>query len=110
MYRMIEERCKEEGVSDPLDLTSPRLEHSDLQGNLEARASDHAKRDRARGTDSDPPDYHNGALFGFDPEIPPDEQDERWVVSVTPRTEYIDIPRLAGSAWKHTERRHQEGS
>jgi 4-hydroxybenzoyl-CoA reductase alpha subunit len=110
MYRMIEERCKEEGVSGPLDLASPRLEHSDLQGTLEARATNHAKRDHARSTDPDPLDYHNGALFGFDPEIPADEQDERWVVSVTPGTEYIEIPRLAGSAWKHTERRHQGGS
>jgi len=49
-------------------------------------------------------------LFGFDPEIPADEQDERWVVSVTPSVEYVDDPRLAGSAWKHTERRHEGGS
>jgi len=77
---------------------------------LEARAAEHAERDRSRNTDPDPPDYNNGALFGFDPEIPPDEQDERWVVSVTPGDEYVDSPRLAGSAWKHTERRHGGGA
>jgi len=110
MHRMIEARCKDEGASSPLDLASPRLEHSDLEGVLEARAAEHAERDRSRNTDPDPPDYNNGALFGFDPEIPPDEQDERWVVSVTPGDEYVDSPRLAGSAWKHTERRHGGGA
>ena len=107
MHKMIEGRCKEEGVSSPLELTSPKLEHSDLQGVLEARAAEHDERDNARNTDPDPPDYNNGALFGFDPEIPADEQDERWIVSVTPSDEYVDNPRLAGSAWKHIERRHR---
>ena len=107
MHKMIEGRCKEEGVSDPLELTSPKLEYSDLQGVLEVRAAMHDERDDARNTDPDPPDYNNGALFGFDPEIPADEQDERWIVSVTPSGEYIDNPRLAGSAWKHIERRHR---
>ena len=107
MHKMIEGRCKEEGVSGPLELTSPKLEHSDLQGVLEARAAEHDERDNARNTDPDPPDYNNGALFGFDPEIPADEQDERWIVSVTPSGEYVDNPRLAGSAWKHIERRHR---
>jgi len=107
MHKMIEGRCKEEGVSSPLELTSPKLEHSDLQGVLEARAAEHDERDNARNTDPDPPDYNNGALFGFDPEIPADEQDERWIVSVTPSGEYVDNPRLAGRAWKHIERRHR---
>jgi len=107
MHKMIEGRCKEEGVSSPLELTSPKLEHSDLQGVLEARAAEHDERDNARNNDPDPPDYNNGALFGFDPEIPADEQDERWIVSVTPSGEYVDNPRLAGSAWKHIERRHR---
>ncbi len=106
LHKMIEGRCKEEGVSCPLDLPSPRLEFSGLQGTLEARAANHEKRDRARSTDSDPTPYHNGALFGFDPEIPADDQDEGWVVSVTPSAEYIGSPRLAGSAWKHAERRY----
>jgi hypothetical protein len=110
MYRMIEARCKKEGCAEPLELASPRLEYSNLQAILEARAADHFKRDHIRNTDSDPPEYNNGALFGFDPEIPADEQDERWVVSVTPSAEYVDEARLAGSAWKLTERRHGGGS
>ena len=104
---MIEGRCKEEGVSDPLELTSPKLEYSDLQGVLEARAAMHDERDDAPNNDQDPPDYNQGALLGSDPEIPADEQDERWIVSVTPSGEYVDNPRLAGSAWKHIERRHR---
>jgi hypothetical protein len=109
VYRMVEARCKQEGV-DSLDLSSPELLHSELQETLETRASEHAARDAVRASDPAPPDYNNGALFGFDPEIPADEQDERWIVSVTPDSEYIDSPRLAGSAWKHTERRHRGGS
>ena len=105
VHRMIEDRCKQEGMG-PLDLVSPVLQHSELQATLEARASEHAERDSRRASDPDPPDYNNGALFGFDPEIPADEQDERWVVSVTPDSGYMESPRLAGSAWKHTERRH----
>ena len=102
---MIEARCKQEGAV-PLGLSSPELHHSELQGVLEARATEHASRDVARASDPDPPDYNNGALFGFDPERPADEQDERWVVSVTPGSDYLEETRLAGSAWKHTERRH----
>jgi hypothetical protein len=102
---MIEDRCKKEEM-DPLDLDSPVLRHSELQATLEARASEHAERDFLRASDPDLPDYNNGALFGFNPEIPADEQDERWVVSVTPDSDYMESPRLAGSAWKHAERRH----
>ncbi len=108
MYRLIEKRCKEESV-EPSELQSPRLEHSELQGVLESRAAKHSARDSARASMEDDSPYHNGALFGFDPVIPADEQNERWVVSVTPSEEYVDSPRLAGSAWKHAERRHGGG-
>tara|TARA_B100000686_G_scaffold3741_1_gene3872 strand:+ start:144 stop:1157 length:1014 start_codon:yes stop_codon:yes gene_type:complete len=108
MYRLIERRCKEESV-EPSELQSPRLEHSELQGVLESRAAKHSARDSARASMEDDSPYHNGALFGFDPVIPADEQNERWVVSVTPSEEYVDSPRLAGSAWKHAERRHGGG-
>jgi hypothetical protein len=54
---------------------------------------------------SDIKPYHNGALFGMDPTIPPDEVDESWKVTVIPSEEYLESPRLAGSAWLHTERR-----
>ena len=100
---------QQEGL-EALDLSSPALHHSELQGVLEARASEHSTRDADRASDPDPPDYNNGALFGFDPEIPADEQDERWIVSVTPDSGYMERSRLAGSAWKHTERRQGGGS
>ncbi len=109
MYRLIEAKCKEEGVG-PTELQSPRLEYSELQGSLEARSSEHAARDSARASMEDESPYHNGALFGFDPLVPADEQDDKWIVSVTPSEEYVDSPRLAGSAWKHAERRHGGGN
>ena len=108
MYRLIESRCKEESF-EPSELHSPRLEHSELQGILESRAAEHAARDSARASMEDDSPYHNGALFGFDPLVPADEQDDRWIVSVTPSEEYVGSPRLAGSAWKHAERRHGGG-
>ena len=109
MYRLIEARCKEEGV-EPSELQSPRLKHSTLQNVLEARAAEHSSRDSARASMDDDSPYHNGALFGFDPLVPADEQDGRWIVSVTPSEEYVGAPRLAGSAWKQTERRHGGGT
>jgi len=107
MYRMIENRCRAEKVSDPLDLASPRLEHSALQDTLDARANAHTERDIKRRLDDERKPYHNGALFGLDPTIPPDEVDPRWAVTVLPSDEYLTTPRLAGSAWKHTERRRR---
>lgn len=109
VHKMIEKRCREEEVSDPNNLTSPSLQHSSLQGVLENRAKEHRIRDKDRRLDEGRSDYHNGALFGLDPTIPPDEVDPRWSVRVTPEEEYLKSPRLAGSAWKHTERRHAEG-
>ena len=108
VFKLIEKRCRSEGVSDPTDLDSPSLEHSDLQKTLEDRGAEHKSRDRARRLDEKRSDYYNGALFGLDPSTPPDEVDPRWEVKVTPDEEYLASPRLAGSAWKHTERRHME--
>ena len=107
VHKMIEKRCRSEGVSDPLDLECPRLNHSDLQDTLEERAKEHSERDRSRRLDEDISDYHNGALFGLDPTIPPDEADPNWEIRVVPGEDYLESPRLAGSAWKHTERRHR---
>jgi hypothetical protein len=108
VFKMIEKRCREEGVTDPTNLECPSLEHSDLQSILESRAGEHEVRDKERRFDDGRTDYHNGALFGLDPSVPPDEVDPRWAVRVTPDDEYLEAPRLAGSAWKHTERRHLE--
>lgn len=109
VHKMIEKRCRSEGISDPLDLDCPTLNHSDLQETLEDRAREHSERDKSRRFDEDISDYHNGALFGLDPTIPPDEADPNWEVRVLPGKEYLEDPRLAGSAWKHSERRHREG-
>ena len=77
---------------------------------LSKRAEEHSKRDLERRLNDNRQPYHNGALFGLDPTIPPDEVDEKWAVNVIPSEEYLSNPRLAGSAWKHTERRHRSDS
>ena len=107
MHRQIASLCKKLGIDDPLDLPSPRLTHSELQSTLERRGEEHAERDLARWLDDAREEYHNGALFGLDPTIAGDEQDSRWEVAILPTEEYMAAPRLAGSAWKHTERRHR---
>ena len=109
LHKRIEKRCKEEGVEDPLKLDAPRIEFSELQQKLEERSADHSERDRIRRMDQDRKPYHNGAIFGLDPEVPPEEIDPRWSVRVTPDEEYMESPRLAGRAWKHTERRNRGG-
>ena len=76
---------------------------------LERRAAEHEIRDRSRRLEQDRKPYHNGAIFGLDPEVPPEEIDPRWSVRVTPDEEYMESPRLAGRAWKHTERRNRGG-
>ncbi len=106
VYKMIERRCRSEGVSDPTNLSCPTLEYSELQEELKRRAINHTQRDKERRLSDDRDDYHNGALFGLDPTVAPDENDPRWEVRVFPEEDYLEEPRLAGSAWKHTERRH----
>lgn len=105
LHKEIEKKCREMGLGDPLELEPPLLEYSELQERLEERASEHSERDRRRRLDESRGSYHNGALFGLDPEVPPDEVDPRWSVSVTPDEEYLESTRLAGRAWKHQERR-----
>jgi hypothetical protein len=107
LYKNIEKKCRKLKITDPLDLPSPRLELSELQLTLEKRASEHKIRDIKRRNESKIEPYHNGALFGLDPTIPPDEIDDSWKVSVLPSEDYLQNPRLAGRAWLHTERRHR---
>ena len=80
----IEKKCSELKIEEPIDLPSPRLETSKLQKTLEKRAEQHSVRDKERRLKSDIKPYHNGALFGMDPTIPPDEVDESWKVTVIP--------------------------
>jgi CO/xanthine dehydrogenase Mo-binding subunit len=107
LYKNIEKKCRKLKIQDPLDLPSPRLELSELQLTLEKRASEHKIRDIKRRNESKIEPYHNGALFGLDPTIPPDEIDDSWKVSVLPSEDYLQNPRLAGRAWLHAERRHR---
>ncbi len=105
LHKEIEKKCKKEGISDPLEMQPPRIEHSELQEVLLERGREHSERDIMRRKGGEPSPYHNGALFGLDPEIPGDEQDSRWTAVVTPPENYLEDPGLAGSAWKHVERR-----
>ena len=107
MHRRIEKLCRAQGISDPLELETPTLKLSPLQESLANRAEEHEKRDIDRRNNDNIEPYHNGALFGFTATLPADEQSDDWKVSVIPSQEYIDNPRLAGSAWKHIERRHR---
>ena len=72
-------------------------------------ADEHSLRDLERKLDEEREQYHNGALFGLDATIPADEQDDSWTAVVLPDEQYLESPRLAGSAWLHVERRHQGG-
>lgn len=107
MFKRIESKCKELDIDDPCDLPTPTLTHSDMQSTMDERAAQHKQRDLQRKLDKDRPPYHNGALFGLDPTIPADEQDEKWPATVLPGEDYLAAPRLAGRAWLHTERRHR---
>ena len=105
LYKEIEKKCKTLKIQDPLNLPNPSLLHSDLQTVLENRASQHSERDLQRILSEEKTPYHNGALFGMNPEMPGDEQDSRWEIRVIPDDQYLSNPRLAGSAWRHVERR-----
>ena len=106
LYKQIERKVRKLKLDSPLDLPNPELIHSELQKSLEKRAEEHKERDIERKLNTDREPYYNGTIFGKVSTIPPEEQDERWTLSVTPSDEYIANPRLAGSAWKHKEVRH----
>ena len=107
IYRAVESTCRKGGFDSPLDLPSPRLDLTPLSKILKERGAQHSIRDKERRLKSEPDPYHNGALFGNDPKIPPEELDLDWHVQVLPDEEYLEAPGLAGSAWLHTERRHR---
>ena len=105
LYKEVEKRCRSEKIASPLELKSPRLSHSKLQRELEERSLEHSKRDLSRRIGDEQEEYHNGALFGLDPTISPEEADQDWAVKIIPDKEYLEAPRLAGKAWQHVERR-----
>ena len=100
---------KVEGIEDAENLPVPRLDFSELQAKLVQRSSQHNDRDvrRQRSEDTDP--YINGVLFGFDPNIPPEDQDGDWKISIRPEPDQIENLGLAGTAWTKTEQRKMGG-
>jgi hypothetical protein len=100
---------KAAGVDDPMDLQSPRVTHGDLQPKLVKRAAEHKIRDKARQRSEDTTPYVNGVLFGFDPNIPLEDQVEGWRTATEPDPEQLAELGLAGKAWLKKEQRHMGG-
>ena len=109
VFKGIEKAMKAAGVDDPLDLTPPRAEHGPLQDVLVKRASEHKQRDRARQRSEDTSPYVNGVLFGFDPNLPLEDQVEGWRFATEPDPEQLAELGLAGKAWLKKEQRHMGG-
>jgi 4-hydroxybenzoyl-CoA reductase subunit alpha len=108
VYQGIEKAMKKDSIDDPLDLPSPRLQHSAMQNVLEQRAQEHEVRDKKRQTSEDTDAYVNGILFGFDPNIPLDQQAEGWREATEPEPEQLAALGLAGKAWLKKEQRQME--
>ena len=108
VWAAISKKMKREDIADAQDLPVPRIDFSELQAKLAKRSSEHNDRDgrRQRSEDTDP--YINGVLFGFDPSIPPEDQDGDWKISVRPDSDQLESLGLAGSAWTKIEQRKME--
>ena len=109
VYNAVEKKMKADGIDDPLDLPAPRLTHGPLQSVLQERAEEHRVRDKARQRSEDTSAYVNGVLFGFDPNLPLDEQVEGWRDAEQPSPEQLAELGLAGRAWLKKEQRHMGG-
>ena len=109
VWAAIIKKMKLEGIEDSENLPAPRLDFSELQTKLVSRSQEHTTRDTSRQKYEDTSPYLNGVLFGFDPNIPPEEQDGDWKISVRPDSEQIADLGLAGSAWLKEEQRNMEG-
>ena len=109
VFKGIEKAMKAADVDDPLDLESPRVTHGDLQPVLVKRAAEHKTRDQARQRSEDTSQYVNGVLFGFDPNIPLEDQVEGWRTATEPDPEQLAELGLAGKAWLKKEQRHMGG-
>jgi 4-hydroxybenzoyl-CoA reductase alpha subunit len=110
VWAAIAKKMKRDDIAEAQDLPTPRLDFSELQAKLVQRSSQHGERDsrRQRSEDTDP--YINGVLFGFDPSIPPEQQDGDWKISVRPDSDQVEGLGLAGSAWTKIEQRKMGGS
>ena len=108
VWAAISKKMKREDIADAQDLPVPRIDFSELQAKIAKRSTEHNDRDgrRQRSEDTDP--YINGVLFGFDPSIPPEDQDGDWKISVRPDSDQLESLGLAGSAWTKIEQRKME--
>ncbi len=109
VWAAIAKKMKVEGLEDAQDLPTPRLDFSELQQKLADRAAEHNLRDVRRQRYEDDEPYLNGVLFGLDPNLPPEEQDDTWTISVRPDDNQIEGLGLAGTAWTKKEQRHMGG-
>ncbi len=100
---------KVEGLENATDLPVPRIDFSELQQKLVNRGNEHQVRDKKRQTTEDTSAYVNGVLFGFDPNIPLEEQVEGWSHADRPSAEQLAELGLAGKAWLKEEQRNMGG-
>ena len=85
------------------------MDFSELQSKLAERAANHEIRDKRRQTTEDTHAYVNGVLFGFDPNVPLEEQVDGWKSADKPEPEQLAELGLAGKAWLKDEQRHMGG-
>ena len=113
VYKGIEKKRKKLKLEDATELPNPRFTHGpksiELQKLLKKRSEEHRKRDIARQTTEDTSAYVNGVLFGFDPNIPLEDQLEGWIMATEPDPEQLAELGLAGKAWLKKEQREMGG-
>lgn len=109
VWAAIAKKMKLEGIDDPENLPTPRLDLSPLQDKLLARAEVHEDRDSRRQRLEDIDAYANGVLFGLDSNLLLEYQAEGWVASTKPTPEQMEDLGLAGTAWLKEEQRKMGG-
>ena len=113
VFKGVEKKRKKLNLEEATDLPSPRFTHGpksiELQKALVKRSEEHKKRDLARQKTEDTSPYVNGVLFGFDPNIPLEDQVEGWRMATEPDPEQLAELGLAGKAWLKKEQRHMGG-
>ncbi|HIF46072.1 MAG TPA: aldehyde oxidase [Candidatus Poseidoniales archaeon] len=109
VWAAIAKKMKLEGIEDATGLPTPRLDFSALQAKLVTRSEQHELRDNRRQRSEDTDAYVNGVLFGFDPNIPLEDQVDGWKMSTKPTPEQLAELGLAGSIWLKKEQREMEG-
>ncbi|MDA8715654.1 hypothetical protein N9M06_00765, partial [Candidatus Poseidoniales archaeon] len=109
VWKAVSAKSKSLDGIEPTDLPAPRLTHGPLQATLVERGNEHKVRDKKRQKSEDTSAYVNGVLFGFDPEVPMEDQVEGWRTAVEPDPEQLAELGLAGKAWLKQEQRHMGG-